>query len=280
MYLNPIPFSTAPIVIDLGPERVLVIQPGVGFQISRKFLFYVKAPLQALSWNSMLKVFSETFWIAITMMIILMILVLSWFGKKFSLKSIISAKIAITVALLGQTFEEKPFLKVFSLKNLISLVITAKHFFMLVNNGTHTTFFFQDKNHKWSKSIQLFCISFLGAFTFWSYTGILTSLSAVQSFSIPVKSLDDLQAMTNFELYIYGGGSTQTLLEKWAQSPKETDIWRQKAYQKFIKTGLEDDDKLKIIFDEMLNGDISSNVALLNDKDEMRKIFDQSKYDL
>ena len=114
MYLNPIPFSTAPIVIDLGPERVLVIQPGVGFQISRKFLFYVKRPLQALSWNSMLKVFSESFWIAITMMIILMILVLSWFGKKFSLKSIIPAKIAITMALLGQTFGEEPFLKVFS----------------------------------------------------------------------------------------------------------------------------------------------------------------------
>ena len=131
--MNLTPFSTAPIVIDHGPERILVIQPGVSFQISRKFLYYVKTPLQALSWNSMLKVFSETFWIAITMMIILMILVLSWFGKKFSLKSIISAKIAITMALLGQTFEEKPFLKVFSLKNLISLVITAKHFFMLTS---------------------------------------------------------------------------------------------------------------------------------------------------
>jgi hypothetical protein len=165
-------------------------------------------------------------------------------------------------------------------KRSVTTALCPSFFETDVNNGTHTTFFFQDKNHKWSKSIQLFCISFLGAFTFWSYTGILTSLSAVQSFSIPVKSLDDLQKMTNFELYIYGGGSTQTLLEKWAQSPKETDIWRQKAYQKFIKTGLEDDDKLKIIFDEMLNGDISSNVALLNDKDEMRKIFDQSKYDL
>ena len=100
----------------------------------------------------------------------------------------------------------------------------------------------------------------------------------MQSFSIPVKSLDDLQKMTNFEIYIYGGGSTQTLLEKWAQSPKETDIWRQKAYQEFIKTGLEDDDKLKIIFDEMLNGDVSSNVALLNDEDVIGKIFDQSMY--
>ena len=92
----------------------------------------MKTPLQALSWNSMLKVFSETFWIAITMMIILMIVVLSWFGEKFSLKSIISAKIAITMALLGQTFREESFLKVFCFKNIISLVITAKHFFMLI----------------------------------------------------------------------------------------------------------------------------------------------------
>ena len=98
----------------------------------------------------------------------------------------------------------------------------------------------------------------------------------MQSFSIPVKSLDDFQKITNFELYIYGGGSTQTLLEKWAQSPKETDIWRRKAFQKFIKTGFEDDDKLKMIFDEILNGDSSSDVALLNDKDEMGKIFEQS----
>ena len=100
----------------------------------------------------------------------------------------------------------------------------------------------------------------------------------MQSFSIPLKSLDDLQKMTNFELYIYGGGSTQTLLEKWAQSSKETDTWRQKAYQKFIKTGLEDNDKLKIIFDEMLNGDISSNVALLNDEDVIGTLFEQSTY--
>ena len=84
--------------------------------------------------------------------------------------------------------------------------------------------------------------------------------------------------MTNFRLYIYGEGSTQTLLEKWAQSAKETDIWRQKAYQKFIKYGLEDNDKLKIIFDEMLNAGISSNVAILADEDVIGKFFDQSMY--
>ena len=51
---------------------------------------------------------------AITMMSVLMILVLSWFGKQFDLKSVIFAKIAITMALLGQAFGEDAFHKVFS----------------------------------------------------------------------------------------------------------------------------------------------------------------------
>ena len=94
----------------------------------------------------------------------------------------------------------------------------------------------------------------MGAFIFWSYTGILTSFSAVHSFSIPVKSLDDLQKITNFQFYIYGGGSEETLLQKWAQSPEESALWGQEAYKKFIKTGT------GIIFNQMLNsnGDVSS----------------------
>ena len=87
--------------------------------------------------------------------------------------------------------------------------------------------------------------------------------------------------MTNFELYIYGGSSIQTLLQKWAQSPEESAIWRQKAYEKFIKTGLEDNDKLKIIFNQMLNSDVSSNTAFLQDESVVGKNFEQSihKYD-
>ena len=116
----------------------------------------------------------------------------------------------------------------------------------------------------------MFCISFLGAFIFWSYTGILTSFSAVHSFSIPVKSLDDLQKITNFQFYIYGGGSEETLLQKWAQSPEKSAIWRQKAYEKFIKTGT------GVIFNQMLNSDVSSNTAFLLDESVVGKIFEQS----
>ena len=105
-------FSTAPIILDHGPERVLVIKPGLSFLKSRKLLHYAKKPLQSLSWNAMLKVFSKQFWTAMALMIVLMILVLSWFGKKFNVKSIIFAKMSIIKALLGQSFDEKGFLKV------------------------------------------------------------------------------------------------------------------------------------------------------------------------
>ena len=105
-------FSTAPIILDHGPERILVIKPGFSFQKSMKLLYYAKKPLQSLSWNAMLKVFSTQFWTAMALMIVLMILVLSWFGKKFNVKCIIFAKISIIMALLGQSFDEKAFLKV------------------------------------------------------------------------------------------------------------------------------------------------------------------------
>ena len=102
----------------------------------------------------------------------------------------------------------------------------------------------------------------------------------MNSFSIPVKSLDDLQKMTEFKLYIFGGGSTETLLTKWAQDGEAAQpaIWKQKAYKKFIKTGMEDPHQLRIVFHEMLNSDVSSNVALLQDRDTIGKSFKQSKY--
>ena len=114
----------------------------------------------------------------------------------------------------------------------------------------------------------------MGAFIFWSYTGILTSFSAVHSFSIPVKSLDDLQKITNFQFYIYGGGSEETLLQKWAQSPEESASWRQEAYEKFIRTGT------GIIFKQLLNSDISSNTAFLLDESVVGTIFKQSVHKL
>ena len=122
----------------------------------------------------------------------------------------------------------------------------------------------QRKKYKWSKSIQLFCLSFLGAFTFWSYTGVLTSLSAVNSISVPVKSLDDFQKMSNFKLYIPGGGTTQTLLKKWAES----DDWKLYAFKNFIKTGLEDSSKIKEILKDILTEGGGSNTALLLGSDE------------
>ena len=109
---------------------------------------------------------------------------------------------------------------------------------------------------------------------FWSYTGVLTSISAVNSISVPVKSLDDFRKMNTFELYIAGGGSTQTLLQKWAKS----DNWKLNAYKQFVKTGLEDDSKIKEIIDEMLIEGGGSNTALFLDKERIPSLLKQCKF--
>ena len=109
---------------------------------------------------------------------------------------------------------------------------------------------------------------------FWSYTGVLTSISAVNSISVPVKSLDDFQKMNTFELYIPGGGSTQTLLQKWAES----DSWKLNAYKQFVKTGLEDYNKAKEIFDEILIEGGGSNAALLLDEQRIPSLLKRRKF--
>ena len=69
-----------------------------------------------------------------------------------------------------------------------------------------------------------------GTFMFWCFTGILTSLIAIQIEEPPLKSLNDLQSKSNFKLFIFGGGTTDKRIIKWAQ---ETD--NLKSYERSIK---------------------------------------------
>ena len=68
-----------------------------------------------------------------------------------------------------------------------------------------------------------------GTFMFWCFTGILTSLIAIQIEEPPLKSLNDLQSKSNFKLLTYGGGSTDKRIIKWSQ---ETD--NLKSYERSI----------------------------------------------
>ena len=65
---------------------------------------------------------------------------------------------------------------------------------------------------------------------FWCFTGILTSLIAIQIEEPPLKSLNDLQSKSNFKLLTFGGGSTDKRLKKWAEETENL-----KSYERSIK---------------------------------------------
>ena len=49
------------------------------------------------------------------------------------------------------------------------------------------SFDFQTDEYSKTKSIQAFCLSFLGAFIFWCFSGVLTSLLTVPIKEVPIR---------------------------------------------------------------------------------------------
>ena len=69
-----------------------------------------------------------------------------------------------------------------------------------------------------------------GTFMFWCFTGILTSLIAIQIEEPPLKSLNDLPSKSNVKLLTVGRGSTDTRMIKWAEKTENL-----KSYERSIK---------------------------------------------
>ena len=71
----------------------------------------------------------------------------------------------------------------------------------------------------------------IGTIMFWCFSGVLTSLIAIQIEEPPLTSLEDLNQMSDFKLIVFGGGSTNTRISKWA----ENDTRNKKSYEQFIE---------------------------------------------
>ena len=74
-----------------------------------------------------------------------------------------------------------------------------------------------------------------GTFMFWCFTGILTSLIAVQIKEPPLKSLNDLHTKSsNFKLLAFGGGATHATILRWANLSGRN----YQSYENFIEPHL------------------------------------------
>ena len=131
-----------------------------------------------------------------------------------------------------------------------------------------TLFFslFKDKNHVKSKSILILCLSMNGAFMFWCFTGILTSLIAIQIEEPPLKTLDDLNSKSNFKILLTKGSTFQRV-EEWAN--KKPENW--KSFERSI---ISLPTITKKHYQEAAK---NPNVALIREDVTIKSFFEKSK---
>ena len=90
-----------------------------------------------------------------------------------------------------------------------------------------------NKKHKmplWSSAMLLFTMSLTGSIMFMAYTGILTSIIAVQKVTPPFTSLKELSKLSDFKLGLQAGSATNEM----RQAIKGKDEYKE-MYENFIK---------------------------------------------
>ena len=192
---------------DLGPYdftqiacRNMFASPGLTLMKTYKQVYFWKTPNLSPGWFSMLKTFSTDFWMlsmAATIIIFLLLHLTQLIEPKYKKKHSIYVLIAITKAFLSQSFDEQTI---------------------------------HSKQQSWASSFLIFTLSMMGFFVFAAYTSCLTSILAANTVNIPFTTLDELARYSDFKLYSFGGGASETWLKLRSLESKEIET----AYNKNI----------------------------------------------
>ena len=192
---------------DLGPYdftqlaiRSMFASPG--FTLTKTYLvvYFWNAPNHSPGWFSMLNTFSFEFWmlsIAVIIIIFLSLHLTQIMEPKYKKSHSIFVLIAITKAFLSQSFDEQTI---------------------------------HSKQQSWASSFLIFTLSMMGFFVFAAYTSCLTSILAANTVNIPFTTLDELARYSDFKLYSFGGGASETWLKLRSLESKEIET----AYNKNI----------------------------------------------
>ena len=193
--------------IDLGPygfthiaSRTMVVSPGLTLAQKYQVVYFWKAPNLSPGWFSILKTFSFDFWMLSMAAIIIIFLsfhLTQLLEPKYKKKHSIYILIAITKAFLSQSFDEQTL---------------------------------HSKQLSWASSFLIFTLSMMGFFVFAAYTSCLTSILAANTVNIPFTTLDELARYSDFKLYSFGGGASETWLKLRSLESKEIET----AYNKNI----------------------------------------------
>ena len=194
-------------VIDLGPydfthivARNIFASPGISLTKTYTVVYFWKVPNQSPGWFSMLYTFSFEFWILSIVAIIMIFLLFhltQLIEPKYKKSYSIFVLIAIIKAFLSQPFNEQSLLS---------------------------------KRLSWTSSFSVFTLSIMGFFVFAAYTSCLTSILAANTINIPFTTLDEFARYSDFKLYSFGGGASDTWLKLRSLESKEIE----RAYNKNI----------------------------------------------
>lgn len=191
-------FHSVPFIMTHNNERKDVLHPGFGVQ-QKVSMIYSKKRSEASRSLGVFQCFEAHTLGLILLMHVWYILAL-WISKPYSKINTWQFLVSILIvgkAALGQSFDKQSMGPVF--------------------NRTST--------------IQISFLSAFGAFIFWSYTGILTSLVIVQQDQVPLKSLDELKTKSSYALFSIMGGSTQGDILQWVNNSSH----KMNLYTKFIE---------------------------------------------
>ena len=192
---------------DLAPydftqiaSRNLFASPGFTLTKTYKQVYFWKTPNLSPGWFSMLKTFSIDFWMlsmTATIIIFLSLHLTQLMEPTYKKKHSIYVLIAITKAFLSQSFDEQTI---------------------------------HSKQQSWASSFLIFTLSMMGFFVFAAYTSCLTSILAANTINIPFTTLDEFARYSDFKLYSFGGGASETWLKLRSLESKEIE----RAYNKNI----------------------------------------------
>lgn len=186
--------------VTLTNERLNLVEPG--YVITEEFtaaVFNKQLMKGFLAWNSILTAFHELVYLFITVFMFFLSFILAYSSNIGLLPfQWLMALISSTKSLFAQPFNETIFI------------------------GNH---------YKWSKRLQVLTISILGAFLFWCFSGVLTSLLAIPSSNTPIKSMDDLKDKHGLKLVVLESKSyIRSYMNKWAKlSAENEDIFQERV---------------------------------------------------
>ena len=116
----------------------------------------------------------------------------------------------------------------------------------------------------------IFMLSFFGAFIFWCFTGVLTSILTVKNYSLPANSLDDITNSKYLKLFTPKGGSTQSLLIDWANKKPQNG----EAYEHFIEPYLLEEKDIENAIHEVIR---EAGTAMILPDDNFQAYASESK---